>query len=294
MNRVGFVILSYNSMSEAARLAETLRGTLVGSGDVIVLVDNASSSREGETRWRALASANVRLLELSRNCGYSAGNNAGIDALVAEGIDNVIILNPDVTIDDPGRFVREVRSHFERDQFVCMGFGVDAVPPYATPVTAWTIAFPAVARTADRMRRRSDVSDAAFRTGRIHGCAFGLRARQFRALGLFDDRVFLYGEEAIISIVARRAGHPVMQSNRVTVTHGHPDAVSGINWSAFRWLQASTAFTLREYYRVPGIVAGIAGGMSVAQLIALRVVADGVKRLRSIRARLRFSSGIGS
>jgi GT2 family glycosyltransferase len=288
MTQLGFVILSYNSLREAACLAETLRDAIRGSPHIIFLIDNASPCRAGECEWRAVDGPNVRHLVLPVNGGYSAGNNSGIDAALAEGVENVIILNPDTTLRDPRAFVLEVVRHFERDAFLCIGFPVQGVPPYIMGIGVWALTFPAVTRALDRLRPRAgdESVDSVRPVGRIHGCAFGLRARAFRALGLFDERIFLYGEEAIVSLVAQRSGSPIVQSRLVSVDHGTEQSLDTINWAAFRWQYRSTSYILREYCGIPRWFAGALSRLSVAQLVTLKLMALGLRRGRDAARQL--------
>lgn len=280
---LAFIILSYNSLREAARLGSRLAAALHGSTSLVVLVDNASPSRDGYEQWRACASENVSCLELADNVGYSRGNNAGIDLAIARGIDDVVVLNPDVTIDDTAEFLEGVRRHFQDDEFLCLGLPPRGITPYATPVTVASLLFPVVCRVRDRLlqRRRSD-SDvpATFGVGRIHGCAFALRAKAFRRLGLFDEEVFLYGEEAIVSIVAGRAGMPIIQSTRVFVDH--PGAAPGkVNWFANRCHYRTMVLTLRKYFRFPGWAARSLAWVPFGQQLGLQLASLGWRRLRA-------------
>lgn len=279
MPQIALVILSYDSFREATRLARMLAPVLQPR-DLLVLVDNASPGREGREEWLACAAPNVLCLELSQNGGYSRGNNAGIDAALAKGIENVVVLNPDIDVDSPPTLIEGIRRHFKEDDFLCLGLEVHGVPPYATPVTLASLLFPIYCRARDRVcGARPSAAPGLVEVGRIHGCGFALRAGPFRKLGLFDSDVFLYGEEAIVSIVAGRAGLKVLQSTQVSVRHAGAKA-NGVNWFALRNERRSLAYVFGKYFGIPRWMGEAMAWVPISQAVCLQVAAPIWRGLR--------------
>lgn len=278
--RLGLVILSYNSFREATRLATSLAPALEPD-DLLLLVDNASPGREGRDAWLACAAQNVLCLELPENGGYSRGNNAGIDAALARGIHSVVVLNPDIDIDNPAAFLGAIRRHFREDEFLCLALEVHGVPAYAAPVTLASLMFPAYCRVRDRLRgARPGPAPGLIEVGRVHGCGFAIRADEFRRLGLFDPGIFLYGEEAIVSIVAGRAGFKILQSTQVAVRHAGAKA-DGVNWFALQNERRSLAYMFAKYFGVPRWLGAAMAWVPISQAVCLQIAAPiwrGLKR----------------
>ncbi|GAA5534863.1 glycosyltransferase family 2 protein [Deinococcus aluminii] len=93
--RVGIVILNWNGWQDTVECLSSLQGLAYPNFEVIV-VDNASTNDSvGQIRQRFPA---VRVIESPENGGFSKGNNLGIRAFMAAGVDYVWLLNNDTTV----------------------------------------------------------------------------------------------------------------------------------------------------------------------------------------------------
>ena len=118
--RIAAVVLTYNSTDD---LPDCLSGLLAQAGvDLrVIVVDNASRPEARATleadflaalpggrvldveaaRPKDLADRTAVFLRNPVNAGYSAGNNIGARLAAALGCEAVLVINPDVRIDDP-------------------------------------------------------------------------------------------------------------------------------------------------------------------------------------------------
>ena len=55
----------------------------------------------------------------------------------------------------------------------------------------------------------------------VMGCLFFIRAKDFEAVGLFDENVFLYFEENILACRLQRIGRKSAVVNDITFIHAH-------------------------------------------------------------------------
>lgn len=154
----------------------------------ITIVDNS-----GNSATRALAErAGAAYIDAGRNAGFGGGVNLALTSLAERGLqnDDVLLLNPDARIvsSDVHRLHR--RLHSARGIAAVgatqsdpeTGHDVRVWWPFPTPRRAWLDAC------------------ALGRLDRSHGFAIGsvllLRAEAIARVGRFDERFFLYAEEA--------------------------------------------------------------------------------------------------
>lgn len=281
---MAFVILIFNNFEDAARLALQLLASQ-DRGVLIVALDNASTDRRGIGSWDSLLRDDrVRLVLRDVNSGYAKGNNDGIDFVRQCGVDRVVILNPDLVIDDAASLVVRLHRHFDSSEFLCLALTVRGVAPYYTAPNVFSILFPILARQiADRYcGHASRAGGVGFAVGRVHGCAFALRASLFRSVGLFDPDTFLYGEELAVGIVARAHRLPILQAADIEVEHvGQGSSGGRVNALHARWMRESVAMILGKYFGFPPFVARVFARFSVWQVVFSSSCGRG---LRSVRA----------
>jgi len=94
VSRLAIVIVSYNARRDLEACLASLRQHPPALEHEIVVVDNQSTDGSAE----AARAAGVRVVEMGRNAGFSAANNAGIRA--SNG-DLLLLLNSD-TLVPPG------------------------------------------------------------------------------------------------------------------------------------------------------------------------------------------------
>jgi GT2 family glycosyltransferase len=199
LSNVAIVIVAYNS-------GEFLRRCLaavVHRADQVVVVDNASPDRQ--TADACAGFAGVDVLERANNDGFATAANAGIAATAAPW---VLLVNPDAWPRDDA--VEALLRCGERDPRVgAVGpLLVDEQgrparstirPPLSPAALALWAAVPKRVTSAYDLWRRATRrgADDALRPGEfLQGAALLLRREAFDAVGGFDERFFMYGEDA--------------------------------------------------------------------------------------------------
>ena len=160
----------------------------VGTGYARTVIDNSSSS---DVRAVALRHA-LEYVDPGENRGFAAGVNAALRRILEDGrAVDVLLLNPDaeVTSESVGRLVVQLhRQGAER----CGGVAPTVTDPDGiVQQTLWP--FPSPARAwleAVGFARRSSSTQFAI------GAVLLLRWEALKEVGLFDERFFLYAEEA--------------------------------------------------------------------------------------------------
>lgn len=221
---LSIVIVNYNARADLENCLRSLAAAPPGIAHDVTIVDNASadgSPAAVRSGWPA-----VRLIELAKNVGFSAGNNAGIRATRGELI---LLLNND-TIVPPGaidRLVARLKAHptaavagprlVDGTGRLEISFG-PMISPFAElrqktlgrlyergfgPVERWA------ARAASSEHYVDWVSGA---------CLLAWRA-DAEAVGLLDERYFLYTEDVDFCAAIRKRGRHVLFTPEAEITH---------------------------------------------------------------------------
>ncbi len=217
------VIVSFNTRDDLAR---TLASLYASPGSVpaeIVVVDNAS--RDGSAELAAACSG-VQLIRAGGNLGFSRANNLGIRATRSEFI---LLLNSD-TIVPPGaldRLVADLRTHPEaavagprivgEDGRLEISFGRMIGPVNELRQKLIEVLYarriPAVRRWAER--QASEPRDVDW----VSGACLLVRRGDAEAVGLLDERFFLYTEDVDFCASVRALGRTVRYTPAAEIVH---------------------------------------------------------------------------
>jgi N-acetylglucosaminyl-diphospho-decaprenol L-rhamnosyltransferase len=219
------VIVNYNAGDYLLRCLDSVRSSTGEVAPEVVVVDNAS--RDGSGRRAAGAHPGVRVIENDANRGFAAAANQGILATTAPF---VLLLNPDAEVVG-GTLAAAVKTMRERPRAGVLGLLVrnpdGTIQPSArrvprlgealghafvgpfSPRNPWTRAYTMAGwdRTTER------------EVEWVSGSAMLLRREAVEAVGLFDERYFMYVEDVDLCTRLRRGGWVVLFSPEVEVIH---------------------------------------------------------------------------
>ena len=188
----------------------------------VIVVDNSPESDGMFARLRQLYGQELLLIHNTHNGGYGQGNNVGIRQASAPVI---LIMNPDVRLIEP--VFKTAVEAFENDTALCM-YGMkqmlsdtvksplsfdctNAMNGYAAPIVS------SLCNKLDLFLPRWMY---------LSGACFFIRKQPFEEVGLFDEDVFMYGEENDIHARMVQRFGPHMIFNRhlryVHLTLGRP------------------------------------------------------------------------
>lgn len=199
---IDVVIVTFNSASHLPRVL----GGLPDGADIFV-VDNASSDNSADVA----AAHGATVVRGQVNAGFAAACNRGAALGNAK---TILFLNPDavITADALELLVREM------DDDVTVGVGSPRLlnPDGSRQRTQWP--YPSAAgawREALGFASKVEESNDGF----VVGACFAVRREAFEAVGGFDERFWLYGEEADLCKRIEDAGWAVRRFPSVTATH---------------------------------------------------------------------------
>lgn len=299
--KIGVVVLTYNSASDLPACLDGLFRQR--SADVhIIVVDNASIP-ENRTVMEATflerapdgpvidaAAASPTTIEnnravfirSSRNAGYSAGNNIGARLAVGAGCEAVLIVNPDVRIDDPD-YIAALWAEMKPIEDCLVGasrvIGLDGRDHHPLRESGYWEELFWIRQFGPRCFRprpwvEPPVGVEPVEAEKVHGCCVMIRSSFLEAIDFLDESVFLYCEEPILAAQVRAAGGRLMVFPRVQAVHAHIAATKGNSSRRMLLLIKSRLYYLETY-----------SGYGFIKLMALRVSYGLLALLHHIKAR---------
>ena len=217
------IIVSYNAREDLVRCLASLHNPPPSIRHEIVVVDNASSdgSAEAARQWPS-----VRVIAEPSNRGFATANNVGIRATTGA---NILLLNSDTIVpahaidalvgvlsDHPGVSVVGPRL-VDREHRAELSFG-----PMLSPVNEWRQKRlvhgndrrdPAVSRDVERMTHEEGFPDW------VSGACLLVKRTDAQAVGLLDERYFMYTEDVDFCAAIRARGGRVLFTPTVEVMH---------------------------------------------------------------------------
>jgi N-acetylglucosaminyl-diphospho-decaprenol L-rhamnosyltransferase len=243
--QVSAVLVNYNGGGELARALRSIADELTGLRWEAVVVDNASS--DGSAEIVADFAPNVRLQRNDENIGFARGVNQG---LAATSGSLVLLMNPDCRL-VTGAFAM-LRRELERSPS-CAIAGPRILNPDGTVqgsargdpdmftglfgrTTVLRRLFPGLA-----VARRNVVSGDGARRGDgsvtvdwLSGACLLARRDALRSVNGFDERYFLYWEDADLCRRLRELGVQVRYVPAATAVHRVGQSSRGVRASSIR------------------------------------------------------------
>lgn len=193
MKQVSIIIVTYNSEKDIFDCVDSIqRQADIPLKDIeLIIVDNCS--RESEPmfeRLRQLWGEDIVLIENTQNGGYGQGNNVGIRKATAPVI---LIMNPDVRLIEP--VFRYCLEQFTlHKSLVLYGFTQRQPDGRIGRATSWlSTIHPYIAEPLRFVTGKLNLFFPKYMY--VTGACFFLRRATFEQVGLFDEHIFMYGEE---------------------------------------------------------------------------------------------------
>lgn len=212
MKRLSIIIVTYNSEHDIYDCVSTIiRFSDIPLSELeLIIVDN--NSRDTDTMFEKLKELygnNIVLIKNTHNGGYGQGNNVGIKKASAPVI---LIMNPDVRLIEP--IFKTAVEAFENNSELAM-YGMKQMLTHTLPSTnsfTCTYAINGYIQTImSSICNRYDYYIAKYM--HFSGSCFYIRKQMFEHVGLFDESVFMYGEEEDIHYRMWKLGYTKMVYN---------------------------------------------------------------------------------
>jgi len=217
--RLCAVVIAYNQRKQTLACLRALSGVTYPAW-TILLVDNGST--DGTAEAVAGAFPEICVLRLDENQGYAEGANRGIERVLADSAEYILLLNNDVWFSPEAPSILIAAAEAD-PRIATVGPKVYyADEPHKLQSTGGML---------DRQTMRSrligqgELDQGQYDRSRdvdfVSGCAMLIRAQAWCTVGGFDPAYFLYYEEVDWCLRAHQAGWKVMYIPFVAIWHAN-------------------------------------------------------------------------
>jgi GT2 family glycosyltransferase len=218
------LIVSYNTRADLESCLESLTARPPAIPHSVIVIDNASADGSVELvrkRW-----PRVRLIPLSANVGFARANNIGFRETRSE---LVLLLNSD-TIVPPGAIDRLVAEFRARPDAGVLGprlVGGHGQPElsFGRTISPWAELKQKLTLRLYERRIQAAARWVAAQTSRpqvvdwVSGACLLVRRADAEAVGLLDERYFMYCEDVDFCAAIRSLGREVWFTPAVSIVH---------------------------------------------------------------------------
>lgn len=254
MEKIAVVILNYNSAADCRKCVVSLRQQ-EGVELEIVIVDNCSRAEEADAARSVAREQGCTFIAAGENRGYNAGNNVGLRHAAGLGCEFALIANPDMEFPERGYVARLAAEMRQRPDVAVVGS--DIVTPegiHQNPMMRdgdWRSSFGWIAsffrkKKADTYDFIDNYAESHY-CSKVSGCCLLVRMDFMERIGYFDEQVFLYCEEAILSRQVEREDMKMYYIADARAIHAHVKSEKGDPVARFRHWKRSRFHYIDNY-----------------------------------------------
>lgn len=233
--RIAIIILNYNSGTDCRKCIGYLK-LQQGVEQEIIVVDNCSRDEERTIVKALCKEQECTFIANNENRGYNAGNNVGLRYAAQKGYEYALIANPDMEFPQTDYIAKLVEKMQEDEEIVVCGSDiVGADGKHQSPMGKdgnWRGSFHWIKEIFGR-KKNSDTYDfidnykESHYCHKVSGCCFMIRTDFLKEIDFFDENVFLYCEEAILSRQVEMAGKKMYYLATAQAIHRHVKTEKG-------------------------------------------------------------------
>lgn len=240
IKKIFVVILNYNGCKNTVECIKSFENIDIPEGHKLelLIVDNASSDNSVKTFKKEFSK--IPIIENKKNLGYSGGNNTGISYALSNQADYIIVLNNDTLVTKS--FMTELLEgllvyradvacpkiyfekgfEFHKDDYKKEDLG--KVFWFAGAIMDW--------KNVIGLHRGVDEVDVGQYDNEVNiegitGACFLAKSEVFQKIGLFDDKFFLYYEDADLSVRIKNAGFKIVLAPKSVIYHKNAGSTGG-------------------------------------------------------------------
>lgn len=241
--KVAYVILHFNVIEETLKCVESIEETNYQNYHIVV-VDNGSKNGTGEKLKEIYGSKqNITIIINEKNLGFSAGNNVGCDfAITKYNPEYLIVLNNDTAV-KTSDIVQKIDKEYENDNFDILAPKIWNTKLKLNQNPHYTVSNLEQAKKRYEDTRKSEylINKSIFlfvlykfiikkmkkktidknpSTKICHGsCIIFSKKYYAKYKKVFDEKTFLYGEEAFLNFRKNKDLLNVVYTEKIEIFH---------------------------------------------------------------------------
>ena len=209
----------------------------------VILVDNASTDKSVEYVYNKFPW--VKILQLTKNYGYTGGNNKGVGLARAELI---VFLNNDTIVDKNWLYELVKTINSDSRIGICGSKIISMRDHNIIQYNGYLLHFLGGVIPAAFITYKTKFGQQLNIVGSIQGSSFLIKKSVFKDLGGFDDDYFLYSDENDICHRAWISGYYVAYAPDSIVYHYNGGSTDTINRHISSFLNKRLSSSYRVYY----------------------------------------------
>lgn len=241
MKKVFISILNFNGKKNTLECIESLRKISISNVELTVLIIDNASTEELVLGDIPSENMDLKLIREEKNLGFSGGHNVGIKYAITRNADYLLILNNDTYVDKS--FLEELLKIAEKDAqigilspkiYFAPGFEFHR-SRYKKNETGKVFWYAGGEMDWDNIighhRGVDEVDNGQFdkteETELATGCCMMIKKEVFDKVGMFDDKYFLYYEDADLCMRAKKNGFKIMYTSKSVIWHKNAGSAGG-------------------------------------------------------------------
>ena len=253
--KIAIIILNYNSCADCHKCIGFLKQQQ-GIEQEIIVVDNCSREDDRNAVEALCKEQNCTFIANCENKGYNAGNNVGLRYAAEKGYEYALIANPDMEFPQKDYLAALLTKMQEDKDIVVCGsdiVGTDGI--HQSPMYRdgnWRNSFGWIKDILGK-KKKSDAYDfidnykESHYCHKVSGCCFMIRTAVLKEMNFFDEKVFLYCEEAILSRQVEMSGKRMYYLATAQAVHRHIKSEKGNPVKRFRIWGKSRCYVIDRY-----------------------------------------------
>lgn len=254
------ILLNYNSTDDCRKCISDLQKQR-GVDLEIIVVDNCSTEENRVTIEKLCQEPKCTFIANTRNAGYNAGNNVGLRYAAEKGYEYALIANPDMEFPQTDTIIKMISIIENAEDIVALGTDIITKEgihqnPRLYKQQKWYRSFNWISDFIKKPNKNEEPNwiespDKSHYCNGLNGCCLLLRLSFVKNIGYFDERIFLYGEEAILARQVEFAGKKMYYASNIQVVHNHQKSKEGNNLVLLKYWKQSRLHAIKYYSNYP-------------------------------------------
>lgn len=216
------IVLNWNNLHDTSETIQCLLNQDVINHKIILVDNNSEENIRTELKTRF---PNLIFIDNDSNIGYTGGNNVGIRYALVNGADIIIIANNDIDIEDKELISKAVSIFNSCEKISILGPSLHYFSHKNQVQEEGTTFFYAKRDKLllnDYMVEDRNIRDNLKLYDGATGAFLMVKKEVFKSIGLFDEKIFMYGDETDFCYRAWVNGFFIAIASQLIVYHKAP------------------------------------------------------------------------